>query len=57
MRHAPFVIGEAEREAWFRTMAAAVGEMVEAGELSSDDEALMLGYFHHSSGFMRNAEG
>jgi len=57
MRHAPFVIGEAEREAWFRNMAIAVGEMVEVGELSADDEALMLGYFDHSARFMMNAEG
>jgi len=31
MRHAPYVIGEAEREAWFRLMANAVGAEVEAG--------------------------
>ena len=56
MRHAPYVIGEAEREAWFRMMAIAVGEMVEAGELSTDDEALMMGYFAHSAKFMMNSE-
>ena len=57
MRHAPFAIGEAEREAWYRNMAGAVRAMVEAGELSSDDEALMLGYFRHSAGFMVNTDG
>jgi hemoglobin len=57
MRHAPFVIGEAERASWYRNMADAVGEMVAAGELSSEDGALMLGYFRHSAGFMVNAEG
>lgn len=57
MRHAPFVIGEAEREAWYRNMAISVGEMVEAGELSAEDEALMLGYFDHSARFMMNVEG
>jgi hemoglobin len=56
MRHAPFAIGEAEREAWYRNMAGAVRAMVEAGELSSDDEALMLGYFRHSAGFMVNTD-
>ena len=56
MRHAPYVIGETEREAWFRMMSIAVGEMVEAGELSTDDEALMLGYFAHSAKFMMNSE-
>lgn len=56
MRHAPFVIGEAQREAWFRLMANAVGQAVEAGELSAQDEALMLGYFAHSAKFMMNSE-
>ena len=54
MRHAPFVIGEAEREAWFRHMSIAVGAAVEAGELSDEDEARMLGYFAHSARFMMN---
>lgn len=56
MRHAPFVIGEAEREAWFRNMAIAVGEMVEAGELSTDDEARMLSYFNQAAHHMVNAQ-
>jgi hemoglobin len=56
MRHAPFVIGEAEREAWYRNMAIAVGEMAEAGELSSDDEARMLSYFHQAARHMINRE-
>ena len=54
MRHAPFVIGEAEREAWFRHMSVAVAEAVAAGELSDEDEARMLGYFDHAARFMRN---
>ncbi len=57
MRHAPYVIGEAEREAWYRHMATAVGEMVEAGELSEDDEARMLSYFHQAARHMVNADG
>lgn len=57
MRHAPYVIGEAQREAWFRIMAIAVGAEVEAGHLSEEDEAAMLGYFAHSATFMMNAEG
>jgi hemoglobin len=56
MRHAPYVIGEAEREAWFRHMANAVGAAVDAGELSDEDEALMLGYFGHAATFMINTE-
>jgi len=57
MRHAPFVIGEAEREAWYRNMANAVGEMVEAGELSAADEARMLAYFDQAASHMVNAAG
>lgn len=56
MRHAPFAIGEAEREAWYRNMAIAVGEMAEAGELSADDEARMLSYFHQAARHMINVE-
>lgn len=56
MRHAPFVIGEAERDAWYRLMAGAVGAEVEAGRLSDEDEARMLGYFAHSARFMMNVE-
>lgn len=54
MRHAPYAIGEMEREAWFRHMANAVGAAVDAGELSDADEALMLGYFGHAATFMIN---
>jgi hemoglobin len=57
MRHAPFVIGEAEREAWYRNMANAVGEMVEAGEISAADEARMLAYFDQAASHMVNAIG
>lgn len=56
MRHAPYVIGEAERASWVRLMAAAVAVEVEAGRLSEEDEARMLGYFAHSARFMMNAE-
>ncbi|MCU0311640.1 MAG: globin [Acidimicrobiales bacterium] len=54
MRHAPFVIGPAQRDAWFRHMATAVGGAVEAGELSTDDEARMLAYFHRAAEHMVN---
>lgn len=56
MRHAPFSIGEAEREAWFVHMSAAVAAETESGALSEEDEARMLGYFDHSARFMMNAE-
>jgi hemoglobin len=41
MRHMRFAIGLAERQAWYRHMAAAV----RAGGLSGDDEVAMLRYF------------
>jgi hemoglobin len=45
MRHAPFVIGLAERDAWLRHMLAAV----RAAELPPDDEAAMTDYFQMSA--------
>lgn len=45
MRHMGFAIGMAEREAWYRHMAAAV----KAGGLSADDESAMLRYFAGTS--------
>lgn len=41
MRHMPFTIGDAERDAWFRHMAAAV----RTGGLSPEDENQMVEYF------------
>jgi hemoglobin len=51
MRHVPFTIGVAERDAWFTHMAAAVG----AGGLREDDEAEMLGYFANAATHLMNA--
>jgi hemoglobin len=41
MRHARFVIGVPERDAWYRDMVAAV----RSGGLTDDDELAMLAYF------------
>lgn len=41
MRHSPFAIGQAERDAWVRHMTDAV----RAGGVSQLDELQMLGYF------------
>lgn len=57
MRHAPFVIGEAERAAWFAHMARALGESRASGELGPDDEARMLSYFERAAQHMVNAPG
>jgi hemoglobin len=45
MRHMRFAIGTAERNAWYRHIAAAV----KAGELTADDELAMLRYFAGTS--------
>ncbi len=53
MRHFPFAIGAAERDAWFRHMADAV----RAGDLDPADEAEMLAYFASAATHLVNAEG
>ena len=50
LRHAPFVIGRAERDAWFTHMAAAVRSMGTAPEI----EAAMLDYFDQAATAMIN---
>lgn len=50
MRHLPFTIGAAERDAWFTHMAAAV----RSGGLSADDEAEMLAYFANAADHLVN---
>ena len=50
MRHIPFSIGWAERDAWYRHMEAAVKQ----GGLSPEDEAQMLDYFNTSATFLVN---
>jgi hemoglobin len=50
MRHAPFSIGQVERDAWMTHMTAAVT----AAGCSSQDKILMLAYFDDSATFMMN---
>jgi hemoglobin len=50
MRHAPFPVGPAQRDAWFSLMAAAV----RAGGLTPADEAEMLAYFDMAATHMIN---
>jgi hemoglobin len=45
MRHMPFAIGPAERDAWYRHMDSAV----KAAGLAADDELAMLRYFASTS--------
>lgn len=56
MRHAPFAIGEAERDAWFGHMARSVVAAAEAGEIDEEDEVRMLSYFHTAAAHMVNVQ-
>ncbi|SRR5258706_11529121 len=51
MRHAPFVIGQAERDAW---VAAMLGAMEEA-EIAEPAYSEMKSYFENGATFMMNA--
>jgi hemoglobin len=51
MRHAPFVIAGAEKEAWLRHMLAAV----RAGDLHPEIEQRMVEYFETAATHMVNA--
>jgi hemoglobin len=53
MRHAPFTIGLAERDAWLAHMDAAV----RAGGLPPEDEAEMLDYFRMAATQLINSTG
>jgi hemoglobin len=45
MRHAPFVIGPAERDAWLRHMDAAVNHVAGTAGLSDEDTEELRAYF------------
>jgi hemoglobin len=50
MRHAPFVIGTLERDAWLRHMRAAIA----ASQLAPADEAELLAYFEMAASSLVN---
>lgn len=54
MRHAPFVIGPAERDAWFRHMVAALNGVVAERDIPVEVEQAMRQYFELSAEAMRN---
>ncbi len=54
MRHAPFVIGPAERDAWLRHMQSAVDQMGEHG-LSAADADELRAYFDMAAHSLVNA--
>lgn len=53
MRHFPFVIGEAEAEAWYRCMSSAV----ESFELDDVVKPVLLEYFQRAAWAMMNQPG
>ena len=53
MRHFPFAIGQAERDAWMRHMRAAVA----AERLPVEVEGALLEYFERAATFLMNREG
>ncbi len=54
MRHVPFVIGPAERDAWLRHMRSAVDQMVSLGLSDADAEELRA-YFDMAAHSLVNA--
>ena len=54
-RHLPFVISEAERDAWLRHMAAALDDVVAARGIDPTIEARMLEHFVQAADFLVNA--
>jgi hemoglobin len=55
MRHARFVIAEAQRDAWLRHMTAAVGSLVVEHDVHPVVEARLLDYFAMAAEGMINA--
>jgi len=51
MRHAPFVIGTLERDAWLRHMRSAI----KAQQLASEDREELLAYFEMAANSLMNA--
>jgi hemoglobin len=50
MRHAPFAIGEVERDAWLTHMRTAVDSL----QLPADQDATLWGYLEMAAGSMQN---
>ncbi len=50
MRHIPFTVGEAERDAWVTHMR----ESLERVSAPDEVKAIMMAYFEHTATFLRN---
>ena len=55
MRHAPFVVGPAERDAWLRHMRSAVDRMVEIDRVAPSDADELRAYFDMAARSLVNA--
>lgn len=55
MRHAPFVVGEAERDAWLRHMSEALGGLVMERHLPAEVADRLRDYFESTADFLVNA--
>jgi hemoglobin len=55
MRHAPFVVGPAERDSWLRHMRSAVDRMVETDRLVASDAEELDAYFDMAAHSLVNA--
>jgi hemoglobin len=55
MRHVPFVIGPAERDAWLRHMRSAVDHMIETAGLPAADAEELHAYFDMAANSLVNA--
>ena len=56
MRHAPFAIGAAERDAWFRHMMAALNSLVAERDILPEAELRMREYFAMAADAMRTTD-
>lgn len=54
-RHMPFVITEAERDAWFGHMAGALDSLVTERCIAPEHEAAMIQHFASAADFLVNA--
>ena len=54
-RHVPFVIGEAERDAWLGHMSAALDSLAGERGIAPDVHQQMWAYFEHAADFLVNA--
>jgi len=56
MRHLPFTIGPAERDAWFRHMVGALSSLAAERVILPEAERAMRDYFANAADAMRNAD-